>query len=383
MATEQKINELPVMAVSSLSGNDHFLVVDDDKARLLNLSDFQTWIQTVVKGEKGDQGVAGKNGTNGTVGTNGTNGKSAYEIALDNGFSGSESDWIKSVQGVKGDKGDTGTNGLNGYSPVYRLVQNANGIFIQITDWIGGSGTKPSTGYLSSTGIVTNISNATSIQGSKGDIGLQGAKGDTGAQGSKGDTGSQGIIGDSAYQVAVDNGFTGTEKDWLTSLIGKPIVSLSYNDDNSITATDSSGSTIKTGIPNKTTGFCVISDSSFTATSPLNLVADKSTPISNDGSNKYIQYSGNLFTTPNILNTVVGGYYELSTNFTLTSDADIRFLIQDGDTLVASFSDGYKAGLVSNKINYYSETGVDLKIFAISKQDTSIHSIKQTILKIV
>lgn len=49
------------------------------------------------------------------------------------------------------------------------------------------------------------------------------AQGPQGIQGPKGDVGSlgpQGPVGKSAYQVAVDNGFTGTEEEWLDSLQG-------------------------------------------------------------------------------------------------------------------------------------------------------------------
>lgn len=49
------------------------------------------------------------------------------------------------------------------------------------------------------------------LKGAKGD------KGDTGATGLKGDTGSAGL---SAYQVAVANGFGGTQAEWLVSLKG-------------------------------------------------------------------------------------------------------------------------------------------------------------------
>lgn len=54
----------------------------------------------------------------------GENGLSAYEIAVINGFSGSESEWLKSLVGPKGDKGDTGEQGPqgekgeDGYTPV-------------------------------------------------------------------------------------------------------------------------------------------------------------------------------------------------------------------------------------------------------------------------
>lgn len=37
------------------------------------------------------------------------NGKSAYEIAVENGYKGSETEWLESLQGEKGDKGDAFT----------------------------------------------------------------------------------------------------------------------------------------------------------------------------------------------------------------------------------------------------------------------------------
>lgn len=53
------------------------------------------WLET-LKGESGD------------------NGKSAYQIAVDNGFTGTESEWLASLKGEKGDKGDTGESGSGG-----------------------------------------------------------------------------------------------------------------------------------------------------------------------------------------------------------------------------------------------------------------------------
>lgn len=41
-------------------------------------------------------------------------GKSAYEIAVDNGFEGSEQEWLASLKGDRGDKGQDGTSGKNG-----------------------------------------------------------------------------------------------------------------------------------------------------------------------------------------------------------------------------------------------------------------------------
>ena len=39
----------------------------------------------------------------------GTAGKSAYEIAVDKGFVGTETEWLESLKGSDGDKGDNGT----------------------------------------------------------------------------------------------------------------------------------------------------------------------------------------------------------------------------------------------------------------------------------
>ena len=43
------------------------------------------------------------------AGTSGSAGKSAYEIAVDNGFVGTETEWLESLKGSDGDKGDNGT----------------------------------------------------------------------------------------------------------------------------------------------------------------------------------------------------------------------------------------------------------------------------------
>src|SRR5690625_4603977 len=41
----------------------------------------------------------------------GVEGKSAYEVAVDNGFEGSEQDWLDSLVGPKGDPGPEGPKG--------------------------------------------------------------------------------------------------------------------------------------------------------------------------------------------------------------------------------------------------------------------------------
>ena len=57
-------------------------------------------------------------------------------------------------------------------------------------------------------------------KGQKGDRGFRGQKGRKGEKGEEGKGGAVGPKGDSAYQVALDEGFTGTEEQWLKSLKG-------------------------------------------------------------------------------------------------------------------------------------------------------------------
>jgi hypothetical protein len=76
----------------------------------------------------------------------GADGKSAYEIAVEQGYVGTETEWLESLHGADGQDGRNGTNGHNG---------------------------------------------------------------------------ADGRDGKSAYQVAVDNGYIGTEAEWLESLKGK------------------------------------------------------------------------------------------------------------------------------------------------------------------
>ena len=56
-------------------------------------------------------------GKDGIDGANGRDGQSAYQVALDNGFEGTEEQWLQSLrgpQGIKGDKGEQGIQGAQG-----------------------------------------------------------------------------------------------------------------------------------------------------------------------------------------------------------------------------------------------------------------------------
>lgn len=67
-----------------------------------------------AQGERGLQGLPGKDGAAGAKGANGlpgADGKSAYQIAVEQGFAGSEAAWLLSLKGEKGEKGDPGSGG--------------------------------------------------------------------------------------------------------------------------------------------------------------------------------------------------------------------------------------------------------------------------------
>jgi len=115
---------------------------------------------------------------NGANGEKGTDGKSAYQIAVEQGYQGSESDWLSSLKGDKGEKGNTGAKG----NPGQDGAEGKSAYAIAVEHGYEDSEEK----WL------------LSLKGEKGDTGERGEKGDTGLQGErgeKGDTGQQGEQG--------------------------------------------------------------------------------------------------------------------------------------------------------------------------------------------
>lgn len=382
---EIKVTELPVMSLSDFTANDHFLMVDDEKARLLSKAIFTEWLSANVKGDKGEQGVAGKDGANGTNGINGTNGKdgeSAYEIAVDEGFTGTQSEWIKSITGVKG---DTGATGSNGWTPTLKLVTYNSGVYIQVSGWTGGSGTAPSTGYLSTTGVVSNIANATNIKGDKGDTGLTG---NTGANGVKGDTGDTGANGANAYTVAVNNGYTGTESEWLNTLIGTPVKTIDISDSGVVKITDSAGNIVSSNTPNITvdkSGFYVTTDGTYTEDSPLTLTAGTDTALTNSGSVVVDKTKNTLFTSPDSFTVVDGGYYKLTLTFTCTASTSGVFTLKNEIETLYTKQIEITSGDNKIQFDYYTtgSGGSDYRLTVNSSDAESIYNIKQEIVRIV
>ena len=66
---------------------------------------------TGPQGLQGLKGDPGAKGADGLPGKDGADGKSAYQVAVANGFSGDEAAWLLSLKGEKGEKGDPGSGG--------------------------------------------------------------------------------------------------------------------------------------------------------------------------------------------------------------------------------------------------------------------------------
>lgn len=117
-------------------------------------------------GAEGPRGPAGEDGAPGAPGVDGDDGASAYQVAVNAGFVGSEAEWLDSLVGKEGPRGPAGADGAQG------------------------------------------------PEGPEGPRGPQGIQGEPGADG------SDGADGKSAYQIALDEGFVGTEAEFLDSLVG-------------------------------------------------------------------------------------------------------------------------------------------------------------------
>ena len=146
-------------------------------------------------------------------------GKSAYEVAVENGFSGTETEWLASLKGATGAPGADGRDGEDGKTPY--VGDNGNW-------YIGADDTgKPSRGAKGEPGQdgVTPTFSIESVEtgepGTDADVtmtgdapnhglkfviprGDKGDKGDTGAQGIQGEQGIQGVQGEKG-----DKGDTG------------------------------------------------------------------------------------------------------------------------------------------------------------------------------
>lgn len=117
-------------------------------------------------------------------GGTGVNGESAYEIAVANGFEGTEEEWLESL------RGEDGAAGADGASVTVSSVSESTAD--------GGSNV-----VTFSDGQTLTVKNGS--KGEKGDTGAKGDKGDKGDQGIQGDKGDKGEPGDDGASITISS----------------------------------------------------------------------------------------------------------------------------------------------------------------------------------
>lgn len=112
-----------VDGTNGIDGKDGAAGKDGKDGKFADLTDAE---KAALKGKDGTNGIDGTDGRDGTDGTNGvdgkdgkdgvngTNGKSAFELAKDSGFKGSETEYLASLKGKDGANGVDGINGKDG-----------------------------------------------------------------------------------------------------------------------------------------------------------------------------------------------------------------------------------------------------------------------------
>ena len=240
-----------------------------------------------VAGSQGEQGVSGtdgksaydialENGFEGTVeewlssllGANGADGKSAYEIAVENGYTGTETEWLLSLvgtvgqagpQGLQGDKGDQGEQGIQGEK--------------------GDKGDQGEQG----------------IQGEKGDKGDQGEQGIQGEKGDKGDKGDAGIAGTDG--VGVTNVYVDENLHLWVELSNGTKIDVGYVGVNTTNPPASPDDTEPTPTPDYTDPTLVVSSASAKAGDTVEIKVDIKNNPGISGAKLIITYDSKLTLT--------------------------------------------------------------------------------------
>jgi hypothetical protein len=181
-------------------------------------SAYQIWLELGNSGTTADfivslvgaQGSAGATGAPGANGTNGIDGKSAYQIWLNLENEGDEAAFIASLVGAKGDNGENGIDGKSAYQ-IWLDLENEGDEAAFIASLVGAKGDNGENGIdgKSAYQIWLDLEN----------------EGDEAAfiaslVGAKGDNGENGIDGKSAYQIWLDLENEGDEAVFIASLVG-------------------------------------------------------------------------------------------------------------------------------------------------------------------
>ena len=174
-----------------------------------------------IQGIQGIQGETGLQGIQGETGIQGIAGKSAYTVAAEGGFVGTEAQWLLSLVG------DTGATG-NGIASIVKTGTLGLVDTYTVTMTSGATATFTVTNGLDGVdGLDVDHIAQTSGTGAAGTVDVYTVWGDVAETISlgtfnvyNGTDGLDGAPGLSAYEIAISNGFIGTEGEWLESLNG-------------------------------------------------------------------------------------------------------------------------------------------------------------------
>ena len=200
--------------------------------------------------------------TSAVPGPKGADGKSAYEIAKENGYTGTKEEWLQSLKGDTGLQGPPGPQGPQGQQGI-QGIQGAEGLqgprgemgkpfsisktfktkaeleadqTVKEGEMAVVSSDNPDTDedngrlYVRTEdgwSFLLDLSGVKGIQGPAGPIGPEGPvgppgpTGPAGQPGPEGPKGADGKDGKSAYEIAKENGYGGTKEEWLLSLKGE------------------------------------------------------------------------------------------------------------------------------------------------------------------
>ena len=199
----------PIVAVEQTEDGHKVTITDIRGAKVFE-------VMNGKDGNDGEDGISATHSWNGTTltitsangsssanlkGKDGDNGKSAYELAVANGYKGTITQWLESLIGLNGDDG-VGISKIektttNDKVDTYTItLTNGNTYFFTVTNGADGANGKTpyiQNGYWYIDGVNTNVK----------------------AKGVDGENGKD------AYTLALDNGFKGTLAEWLESLKGK------------------------------------------------------------------------------------------------------------------------------------------------------------------
>ena len=114
-------------------GLTQFTETSQGTAILANPADFR--VELISNYMNQSEWLDSLKGTNGVDGSNGINGKSAYELAVDNGYEGNINEWLDSLKGTNGVDGSNGINGKSAYEIYVDNVSTGDPVLTE-SEWL-------------------------------------------------------------------------------------------------------------------------------------------------------------------------------------------------------------------------------------------------------